>query len=64
MIIEDVKYDVDWVNFVPGSSIFIPCLRPEEAQKKAQQVLKRLKFEVVIAERIEENVRGLRIWRI
>lgn len=64
MLIENVHYEVNWDAFLPGTSIFIPCLDADEAKKKVKGEMFRLGYDVVIEIRIEEDVQGLRIWRI
>ena len=64
MTLEDVHYDIDWDSFVPGTSIFLPCLACAEARKKALFFLKVLRFNNVCKVCIEDGVRGLRIWRM
>lgn len=64
MIIEDVNYRINWKEFHTGYSFFIPCLRPEEHMNFIEKECQQLKFKVFIKQVIEEDVSGLRIWRI
>jgi len=65
MLVEKVKYDVNWRNFKRGTSIFIPCLDPHKARKnEIMPFFKRTKMRVVTKVVIEEGVKGLRIWRL
>jgi len=64
MVVEKVSYNVNWRAFKKGFSFFIPCLNPKEAKKEVLCTTKRLKLEVEMKVVIEDNVRGLRIWRV
>ena len=64
MRVENIDYNIEWKAFTPGTSFFIPCLNPKNARKEIQPTLKRLEIEVVMKVVIEEEVRGLRVWRI
>lgn len=64
MQIEGVSYDINWRAFKRGTSIFIPCLNPPHAKEDVKAILRRLRIKVVIKLVIEENIRGLRIWRM
>lgn len=63
MKVEKVSYEINWKAFKRGSSIFIPCLDPKRARREVMEVLNRLKIKVVTQVKIEEGIRGLRIWR-
>jgi len=63
MLVEGVKYEVNWRNFRPGRSIFIPCLDPVRARAQVMVVTKRLRVHILMKVVIVEGVRGLRIWR-
>ena len=64
MLIEQNSYSINWKNFKPGYSFFVPCLDTSVAKKEVIRVAKRLKMEVLIKIVIEEGVKGLRVWRI
>lgn len=63
MQVEKVNYEVNWKAFRRGTSIFIPCLDPPRAKREVKEVLRRLRIKVLMKVVIEDNVRGLRIWR-
>ena len=64
MLIEKISYKVNWRNFKPGYSFFIPCLDTTAAEEELLRVTKRLKLQVFIKICIEEDIKGLRVWRI
>lgn len=64
MQIEGVSYDINWKAFKRGTSIFIPCLNPPRTKEDVKTILRRLRIKVVMKLVIEENIRGLRIWRM
>ena len=64
MQIEKVDYQINWKNFKPGWSFFIPCLNASEVKKILIAETKRLKYKVVTKIAIEDGVRGIRVWRV
>jgi hypothetical protein len=64
MLIEKISYKINWRNFGHGYSFFIPCLDTTAAEEEILRVTKRLKLQVFIKICIEEDVKGLRVWRI
>ena len=63
MLVEGVKYEINWKRFRPGTSIFIPCLDPKTAKPQVIAVTRRLKIKILIKIGIEDGIRGLRVWR-
>ena len=64
MKVEMLTYNINWRKFKRGYSFFIPCINSSVAKKDILAVAKKQKFDVVMKVVIEENVRGIRIWRI
>ena len=64
MLIHGLDFRVNWKNFVIGSSFFIPCLDPEEAETTILKTTKRLGYVVKTRVVVEKGIGGLRIWRI
>ena len=64
MRVERLSYKINWQNFKLGYSFFVPCLNCMQAKKDILQVSKRLKIPVLTKVVIEENIRGLRVWRV
>ena len=64
MRVQGLEFEVDWAKFRPGTSFFIPCLNINEAKISVGNVCKRLKYTIEARGVIENNVRGLRVWRI
>ena len=63
MKIDGVTYTVDWKKFRIGSSFFVPCVGIGTGKKAIQKKMQRLGFVVIIKVVIEDDIRGLRIWR-
>lgn len=63
MLVEGVKYEINWRAFKRGTSIFIPCLDPPRAKTQVMGVTRRLRINILIKVVICEGIRGLRIWR-
>jgi len=53
-----------WEKFGVGTSFFIPCLDVHEARAKVKEVAKRLGYKVLTKQVVEENIKGLRVWRV
>jgi hypothetical protein len=64
MQIDGVDYAIDWENFTVGSSFFVPCLRDEEGRQRIERKMNRLGYKVLIKIVVEDDIRGLRVWRI
>lgn len=61
---DGVNIDIDWDNFVIGSSIFIPAINLTELAKQMQTAIEPTKIEIKGFERIEAGKLGMRFWRI
>lgn len=64
MVIDGVHYDINWPEFTVGSSFFVPCIHDKEARARIEAKMQRLGYRVVIKVVIEDEIRGLRVWRI
>jgi len=63
MLVEGIKYEINWKAFRPGTSFFIPCLNPDDAKAQVLAVTKRLRIKILTRTVIEDGIRGLRVWR-
>lgn len=63
MKIEGVIYNINYKKFKKGTSFFIPCLNRIEAKRTITTICNRLKINIIIKEVIENNIKGVRIWR-
>ena len=64
MVLEKVEYDITWQDFKKGYSFFIPCLDRSKAKDKMLKVAKRAKVKIVTKAVIEDELMGLRVWRV
>lgn len=64
MIIDGVAYYVNWENFHPGSSFFIPTVDPEGTKKLIKRMARGKGMEVAMKTSIEERIKGVRAWRV
>jgi hypothetical protein len=55
---------IDWKNFRPDTSIFIPCLDYRPVQEFVETEAIRLRMQVVCKRVIENRKYGLRVWRL
>jgi len=63
MRVEGVTYQLLWDKFSIGSSFFIPCLDDNTAKQYVKTKMDRLGYAVIIKTVIEDEVKGLRVWR-
>lgn len=64
MLTNGTDYQIDWPNFKPGSSIFIPAIDTVAAIEDIKREAARLEFEYVHKIVVEDGVKGIRIWRL
>jgi hypothetical protein len=64
MRIHGISFNVVWEKFGVGTSFFIPCLDPAEAERQVRRTTRRLGIRIKTRAVIEENIKGLRVWRI
>ena len=64
MRIHGISFNVVWERFGVGTSFFIPCLDVNEARRKVKEVARRFRYGVKTKVVVEENIKGLRVWRI
>lgn len=64
MQIDGVTYQLNWDEFTVGSSFFVPCLDDVKARERIEQKMKRLGYATITKLVIEDNIRGLRVWRV
>lgn len=64
LTVERVDYVINWKAFKRGCSFFIPCLNCRAARDEIAAVVRRFRFKAVMKVKIEDGVRGLRVWRV
>lgn len=64
MKIHNLPVLVKWNKFVPGSSFFIPCIDRKGMEKQVLAEAERLKVDVLCKHVVENNMYGLRVWRV
>lgn len=64
MVVDGIRYDIDWPTFTVGSSFFVPCIHDAQARARIEAKMRRLRYRVIIKVVIEDGIRGLRVWRI
>jgi hypothetical protein len=57
-------YQIDWPDFKPGSSIFIPAVDTKAAIDAIKREATRLEFQYVYKIVVEDNIKGVRVWRL
>lgn len=63
MKIDGLTYELNWQEFTVGSSFFIPCVGVTKGKEIIQNKMDRLGYTVIIKVVVEDNIRGLRVWR-
>ena len=64
MLTNGTDYQILWSEFKPGSSIFLPAIDTDAAVAAIIKESERLEFEFVHKVVIEDNVKGIRVWRL
>lgn len=61
---DGIRIVVDWLRFTPGASIFIPCLNLEKCEVQVKTVAARKRWKIQTQIWVQNNILGLRVWRI
>lgn len=64
MLTNGTDYQIDWPDFKPGSSIFIPAVDIEAAINAIKREATRLEFQYVHKVVVEDGIKGVRVWRL
>ena len=64
MRIQNLPIVILWNKFAPGTSFFIPCIDRKGMERMVLSEAKRLKVDVVCKHVVENNMYGLRVWRV
>ena len=64
MLTNGTDYQILWSEFKPGSSIFLPAIDTDAAVAAITKESERLEVEFVHKVVIEDNVKGIRVWRL
>ena len=64
MLTNGTDYQIDWPDFKPGSSIFIPAVDTKSAIDAIKREATRLEFQYVYKIVVEDNIKGIRVWRL
>lgn len=62
--IHGVQIKIEWDKFIVGSSFFIPCIDGTSLRMKLHARARVLGIKITTLERRENNLWGLRVWRI
>lgn len=63
MKIDGVTYELNWWEFRIGSSFFIPCVGTTKGKQLVEQKMRRLDYAVIVKIVVENEIKGLRVWR-
>ena len=61
---DKVKVIVDWDKMVVGASVFVPCVDTDKAKQQIKKIAEVKEWAVEVRVRIENDMFGVRIWRI
>jgi hypothetical protein len=63
MRVDGINYELNWQEFTIGSSFFIACVGVTAAKERIERKMARLGFAVIVKVVVEDDIRGLRVWR-
>ena len=61
---DGVHIRIDWSQFRPGYSVFIPCLALDEGMRQVRAIAERKKWTIDTRIWVSNNILGLRVWRV
>tara|TARA_R110002020_G_scaffold104177_3_gene243849 strand:- start:8003 stop:8200 length:198 start_codon:yes stop_codon:yes gene_type:complete len=64
MLIHGINFDVEWSKFDKAASFFIPTIDVDGTKKIIQAECKRLKMKIRTKGVTENQIRGVRVWRL
>ena len=64
MLTNGTDYMIDWPDFKPGSSIFIPAVDIPSALAAIKREATRLEFQYIHKVVVEDGIKGVRVWRL
>lgn len=64
MLSNGLSYHIQWEEFKPGASIFIPAIDVKDLIAVMTKESERLDFQFVHKIVVEDGVKGVRFWRL
>lgn len=64
IVLDGVLVAFDWGSWRLGGSIFVPTISPNTLKQGFNVVAKRYKYQLEFRVRVENEIYGVRIWRI
>ena len=61
---DGVRVVIDWSKFVPGSSVFIPCVNTVKALEHFVEAGGVRRGDIAHRVRVEDGKYGVRVWRL
>jgi hypothetical protein len=61
---DGVPISVLWDKFVPGTSVFVPCVNTVECGRQLNEIAKAHDWTIDMRTRIENKHWGIRVWRV
>lgn len=61
---DGVRVVIDWSKFVPGASVFIPCVNTAKALEHFVEAGGVRRSDITHRIRVEDGKYGIRIWRL
>lgn len=61
---DGVRIVIDWSKFIPGASVFIPCVNTAKAVEDIVKATGVTKKEMTKRVRVEDGKYGVRVWRL
>ena len=64
MLSNGTDYQIDWPNFKPGSSIFLPAVDTKQLIEDLTKESIRLEFQFAHKVLVEDGIKCVRVWRL
>lgn len=59
-----IPVTIEWGKFQIGTSLFVPGVDQKKLMHEFRQEMQRLKLKVVIKPVVENDILGVRVWRV
>lgn len=61
---DGVPIEIDWEQFRPGASVFVPCIDTSTARRQIRKLTKQWGWTMEYKLRAENGYWGVRVWRV
>lgn len=61
---DGVRIIVQWDDFRPNASVFVPCINTKKAEYQVERLALRKGWSIIKRNVIEQGMSGVRFWRL